>query len=150
MGANRAGVVLKAMKDRRRVLLWSSAAAILAFFAASEIYKYNQSYRHANRLATGTVVEQGNPGTRGNVYEPGDEGEPSTIEFHVQGKLYYSGSRNLPAVGERVLVRYNSSNPNHNHADGDRFNSNYVFTFAILAFACGWGAYKERRPEAHR
>jgi hypothetical protein len=137
------------MKYRRRVLLWSAGAAILAFFAAYELYNYNQCYRQANRLATGTVVKEGYPETLGNVLGP-DPRVPSIIKFHVQGKLYYRGSEHLPDVGKRVLVRYNSSNPKYNHAVGDEFNFNGAFVFAIFAFAFGWAAYIERQPEAHR
>jgi hypothetical protein len=99
-------------------------------------------FNKANRSATGQVVEV-DPGELGHPGPDGDAGQPpsSHYQFNVNGITYDGWLKDELGEGEKVLVRYNSSNPEFNHADGDqpfwRDHSHAVWfiAFAIVAWS---------------
>jgi hypothetical protein len=103
-------------------MILSSLAAVSLCIAGWLGYGIDQSYYRANRLATGHIVAK--------------EG---LAQFSVGHITYDASAWETDNVGETVLVRYNSRNPEYNHVDGRGLDLNppilWLAMGGILAFA---------------
>jgi hypothetical protein len=127
---------------KRWIIGLSTVALLLAYVIGDGCIKDYKRFNKANRSATGQVVEV-DPGEPGHPGPDGDAGQPpsSHYQFNVNGITYDGWLKDELGEGEKVLVRYNSSNPEFNHADGDqpfwRDHSHAVWfiAFAIVAWS---------------
>ncbi|PYL77590.1 MAG: hypothetical protein DMF26_03475 [Verrucomicrobia bacterium] len=139
----------KAETSEKRWIIGLIIAAIVLFYLSIDagIDDYKR-FNKANRVVTGQVVE---------LQEDYDEGGPSRsthYQFKVDG-IYYDGwlgnwDHSL-AKGGPVLVHYNSSDPDFNHAEGDGpehwFFNQWTF-FGIICLIIIFMAVREGRKHS--
>jgi hypothetical protein len=105
----------------------SALALLFAYLIVNWSVEHSKRFTHADRSATGRVVE----------YTSGDEetGDSSDYEFEVGGKVYGGSTQGELTVGDTIRVWYNSSDPNLNHAEGDR---GYIAEIVVVGIMiCG-------------
>jgi len=143
-------------KVRKRWIIGTSIVAFLLACAMAEpcIRDYRR-FNEADRLATGHVVDV-DPGDPGEPvsYADGGSGGPgqppsSHYQFEVNGTTYDGRAQDELAVSETVPVRYNSSQPRFNHAEGDvpfwKKNDFSILLIGLIAAAiCLVGVLRER------
>jgi Protein of unknown function (DUF3592) len=135
--------------SERRWIIGLLIAALVCFYFSIDagIHDYKR-FNKANSVATAQVVE---------LQEDHDEGGPSRsahYQFNVNG-IYYDGwvgnwDQSL-AKGDPVQVRYNLSDPEFNHAEGDGpkdgFFNQWTF-FGIICLVMLFMAVRERRKKS--
>jgi hypothetical protein len=136
--------------EKRIVIGLSIATLVLFYFAIDAGFHDYKRFNKANSVATGRVVE---------LQEDNDEGGPSRsahYQFNVNG-IYYDGwvgnwDQSL-AKGDLVQVRYNASDPEFNHAEGDGpkdgFFNQWTF-FGIICLIATFWMVRERRKESRK
>jgi hypothetical protein len=148
-------------KHRVRRKRWIIGLSLLAlFFAYHEVNScvtYYKRFNKADMLVTGHVVEfdPGEPGAPGDAYDAGDPGQPaaSRYEFKVNGKTYEGWIEDELSKGEPIVVLYNSSDPNFNHAQDEHADwlrtISYPFGFLLLIVlvALVWFVRNKQQPE---
>jgi len=133
-----------------KIGLWV-ALLISGYFLASSLVHTYMSVNKADRIATGYVVEV-DPGEPGSY--DGDGGTPPSSHYQFRvGPITYDGwIEDELEVGERVLVRYNSSNPKYNHLSGMAprwLNDAVDFVFLVIFGYCVWRLIKIYRDPEH-
>jgi len=131
---------------RKRWITGTSIVALLLACAIAEpcIRDYKR-FNKADRLATGHVIEV-DPGDPGEPisYADGGSGGPgqppsSRYQFEVNGITYDGRAQDQLVVGETVPVRYNSSQPRFNYAEGDvpywKKNDFSIFLIGLIGAA---------------
>jgi hypothetical protein len=125
---------------KRWIIGLSIVSLLLAYATAADCIKHYKLFNKADLLATGNVVDvdPGEPAHGTPYLDGGDSGEPpsSHYEFKVNGITYEGWIEDELTVGKPILVRYNSSDPSFNHAEGyDRdFSSVILDSWGILWF----------------
>jgi hypothetical protein len=113
----------------------SILATFLAYEGTQSCVGHYKSFNKANRLATGYVIDSEPGGGSDEDYEP----PSSHYQFNVSHTTYEGWVQDDLAVGEKILVRYDSSDPNFSHAQWERadwvgysFSSFFLLGFVLL------------------
>ena len=153
MGAAHSSVTQAQETDvsERRWVIGLSIAALVCFYFSIDVGIHDcKRFNKATSVATGKVVE---------LQEDDDEGGPSRwahYQFNVNG-IYYdgwvgNGDQSL-AKGDSVEVRYNASDADFNHAEGDGpkdgFFNHWTF-FGIICLVATFWMVRDRRKESRK
>jgi hypothetical protein len=135
------------------IISLSIAAVLLGKSVADGWIEHHKRFDEADRLATAHVVDVDPGEPASGVGEDADPGtEPSShYQFQVNGITYDGWARDELTQGEQILIRYNSSAPNLNHAEDDHstfydHNHGLLFLFIILLVALVWWI-RRREPD---
>ncbi len=144
-----------ASRSRKRWMIGLSIVALyLAYSIANRYVEHYKWFATPDRVATANIVEvdPGEPphdGTRDEDGDSGDAGVPASshYQFTVNGKVYDGWVSGELSVGKSLLVRYNSSDPNINHAQDDHttFLHEEKYVLILLLFVLALLAWFIRR-----
>jgi hypothetical protein len=119
----------------------SLVALYLAYSGAHQCIDYYKRFNQADRSATAHVVES-DPGEAGDGDDAGRE-PSSRYEFQVDGKTYDGSTEDELPEGKQIAIRYNSTDPSFNHAQGDaadwrgQIGKHVFFLVIVLAILVG-------------
>lgn len=121
-----------------KLIIWFVVVGLVAYGAATEGVRLYGKYVRATASATATVSEMVEESVDS---ETGPSGVKYTgvYRFRVNGKTYYGRTDNSD-VGDKLVVRYNPTNPNQNRDATEGLRTDDLFLF-IFFLATVYGFY---------
>jgi len=126
-------------RTTKYIIALSILATFLAYEGTQSCVGHYKSFNKANRLATGYVIDSEPGWSSGPSWDAinGEYEPPSShYQFNVSHRTYEGWAQDDLAAGEKILVRYDSSDPSFSHAQGERADwEHYIFNnFVALGF----------------